>query len=247
MAMKRNVEEAKSNFDEAVNAAGTKTVEAETKTVNAAGTKTVEAETKTVAKAAPTVVAKAVKRDMVNVFSGLEDQFTADYGMLPRIKASNGNCMDGDDKILGAEIEIQVLSWNKNYVASPCNKDAPSDLVKYSLNREAFDDGTGGLDEYISDLKKAGWADACVKEYFDVVAVLVKSEKDSEHTGEMVQLQLAPTSVKAFNGFRLQTGFKIARGLLSADSLKTIKASAEVVSANGYTWTKFSFSPIIKY
>jgi len=270
MAMKRNVKLAKNDFDEAVEAAGaaiSEDVNAETVVMekvekpvekvangipkNPAGAKRKAAAEKiTPAADVPArrkVAAAPVKhQEMVNVFNDLENQFIAEFGMLPRVKASNGNCMDGDGKSLGVEIAIQVLSWNRNYIAGPCSNDAPTELVKYSVDRESFEDGTGFLDTYIADLRAAGWADACVKEYYDVVAVLAKAEKDSELVGEMVQLQLSPTSVKAFNGFRLQTAFKIARGLLSAASIETIIASAEVVSSKGNTWTKFAFRPLIK-
>lgn len=259
MAMKRNVEASKTEFDTAINEAGAKTQEVTKGIPKKGATKPVEKVT--VAKTIPDVKEEkpvetavvvggeksviAQQRQMVNVFSDIENQFIADYGMLPRIKASNGNCMDGDDKILGSEIEIQVLSWNRQYVAGPCDNDAPTELVKYSFDKEVFDDGTGRLDTYIADLKDAGWAEACVKEYYGIVAVLLKSEKPSEHVGEMVLLQLSPTSVKSFNGFRLQAGFKIARGLLPAGSLDTVIVNAEVVSAKGNTWTKFSFRPKI--
>jgi len=271
MAMKRNVnvDAAKDDFDAAVEEAGKKvkeeTVDETSKTEKdfnmetefngkspvsdaaaAVNASVAKEKTKTPApapakrKTAPTPSLDK-KREMVNVFGDLENQFIADFGVLPRIKASNGNCMDGDDKSLGVEIEITVLSWNSQFVASPCSNDAPSDLVKYSLDRNTFDDGTGSLEAYITDLRSAGYPNACVKEYYDLVAVLVGSDKPSELVGEMVQLQLSPTSVKAFNGFRLQSGFKIASGLLTPDSIKVIKASAEVISSRGNTWTRFSF------
>lgn len=180
---------------------------------------------------------------MVTLFSDLENAFVADYGVLKKIKASNGNCMDSDDKVLGDTIDVQILSWNKQFVIGPCANEAPDELVKYSYDREAFADGSGTLNEYVRELKAEGWVNAAIKEYYEVVCMLVDSAKKSDLVGEMVQLQLSPTSVKSFDGFRLQTAFKIARGLLPEDAASTVTVTAEVVSSRGNSWTKFNFKP----
>ena len=180
---------------------------------------------------------------MVKLYDDIENAFVAEFGVLPKIKASNGNCIDSDGKLLGDSIDVQMLSWNRQFVVGPCANEAPSELVKYSYERESFADGSGGLNEYVQELKAEGWVNAAVKEYFEIVCVLNASAKPSDLVGEMVQLQLSPTSVKAFDGFRLQTAFKIARGLLPEDAAEEVTVSVAVVTAKGNTWSKFDFKP----
>lgn len=180
---------------------------------------------------------------MVKLYDDLENVFVAEFGVLPKIKASNGNCMDSDDNLLGDSLDVQIMSWNKQFVAGPCDNNAPSELVKYSLVRDFFEDGSGSLNEYIQELKQEGWANAAIKEYYEIVCVLNKAAKKSALVGEMVQLQLSPTSVKSFSGFRLQTAFKIARGLLPESAAEEVTVTTEVVTAKGNTWTKFNFKP----
>lgn len=180
---------------------------------------------------------------MVTLYSELENAFVAEYGVLKKIKASNGNCMDSDDNILGDTIDVQVMSWNKQFIVGPCANEAPSELVKYSYERNEFADGSGSLNEYVQELKAEGWVNAAIKEYYEVVCMLTNSAKPSDLVGEMVQLQLSPTSVKSFDGFRLQTAFKIARGLLPEDAASEVTVTAEVVSSRGNSWTKFNFKP----
>ncbi len=180
---------------------------------------------------------------MVKLYDDIENTFVAEFGVLPKIKASNGNCIDGDNNLLGDSIDVQMLSWNRQFVVGPCANEAPSELVKYSYERDEFADGSGSLNEYVQELKAEGWVNAAIKEYFEVVCVLIDSTKPSDLVGEMIQLQLSPTSVKSFDGFRLQTAFKIARGLLPENAAEEVTVTTEVVSNRGNTWTKFNFKP----
>lgn len=180
---------------------------------------------------------------MVQLYDDIENAFVAEFGVLTKIKASNGNCMDSDDNLLGDTIDVQIMSWNKQFVVGPCANEAPSELVKYSTERDFFEDGSGSLNDYVQELKAGGWVNAAVKEYYEVVGMLTNSAKPSDLVGELVQLQLAPTSVKSFNGFKLQTAFKIARGLLPEDAGAEVTVTVAVVTAKGNTWSKFDFKP----
>lgn len=254
MAMKRNVQEQAQTEQPAVgieakieearlaekiakaNAEGE--AEAEAEAVAAA-----EASVKSMTAIKPAPAPAKTNSAIVKILDDVENYFPVEFGVLPRLKASNGNLIDGDDNLLGDAIDLQVVSWNRNFVAGPCSNNAPTDLVKYSLDRDAFADGSGTLDDHINELKDAGYPDACIKEYYEVVAELVKAAKPTELIGELVQLQLSPTSVKEFEKYRLQTSFKIARGRLSEEQGSFVKASAVVVSAKGNTWTKMTFKP----
>ncbi len=229
MAMKRNVKAKETATQEVVEAAA-----AEAPTPQ-----------ELVAPATPAPAPAVAKQSgtMVKLYDELEDAFIAEFGTLPKIKASNGNCMDSDDNVLGDTIDVQIMSWNRQYVVGPCDNNAPGELVKYSHERDFFADGSGSLNDYVQELKAAGWVNAAIKEYYEVVGMLLSCGKKSDLVGELVQLQLSPTSVKSFEGFRLQTSFKIARGLLPPEAASEVTVTAEVVTAKGNSWTKFNFKP----
>ena len=178
------------------------------------------------------------------VLAECKDKFVAEYGMLPRITISNGQFLDNDKKPLGARIVFQVLSFNTNWTVAPNDTNAPIELVKYSLDGITID-GEPDLTvaEHLSDLKQNNWPQAKANEYLEVVVNLIEAEKPTELINEMVQLQLSPTSKKEFEGFRMQTSFKMANGILPLNAASRIEAKAELASnAKKQTWTKAKFS-----
>jgi len=141
---------------------------------------------------ARTVSAKQLMKEML--YSDLEDGFIAEFGTLPRIIASNGNFLDGDNKPLGTFITGQVLSWNKRYTITPADNKAPDTLVRFSMDNKVLDDGSGvTVAEYIQELKNNNYPDACSKEYYDVIFNLMSSEQPSAHVNNMVTLQMSVT------------------------------------------------------
>jgi hypothetical protein len=195
----------------------------------------------TVAQPASAPAVKVPAGGFKMVWGDKQDLFVAEYGELPRLKCSNGNVMDSDGKLLGDWIEIQLLSFNDTYVVSPCDKNAPADIVRYSANGADFADGSGEtVADYVAELKAAGWADAVSKKYIEVVGVLRESAKPTDLIGDMVQLQLSPTSATAWSGFRKQLSFKLAMAPNdSGINPDMVRMEVEVVSAKGNTWSKF--------
>ncbi len=255
MAMKRNAAEAKKSTEGKKKATPAKTTKKETKKAKVVNTPEVQdvplPEEPPVTETAVAVqepaqtmaVAKPRNTGLVKLYDDIENAFVAEFGVLPKLKATNGNVAEADGTLLGDTVDVQMLSWNRQFVVGPCANEAPSELVKYSYEREFFPDGSGSLNDYVQELKAGGWVNAAVKEYYEVVCVLNSSAKPSDLVGEMVQLQLSPTSVRDFEGFRLQTAFKIARGLLPEDAASEVTVTADVVTAKGNTWTKFNFKP----
>lgn len=177
------------------------------------------------------------------VLAECKDKFVAEYGMLPRITVSNGQFLDNDKKPLGTKIVFQVLSFNTNWTVAPNDTSAPIELVKYSRDGITID-GEPDLTvaEHLADLKM-NWPQAKANEYLEVVVNLIEAEKPTELINEMVQLQLSPTSKKEFEGFRMQTSFKMANGILPLDAVNRVEAKAELASnAKKQTWTKAKFS-----
>jgi hypothetical protein len=248
MAMKRNnkaAETATTTETPAVEVEVSPEVSQPTAEVEAAGSaQTVEVVTETavaVKQAAPAPMVSRPKPKHVAILAELENGIVLDFGVLPKLKASNGNIIDGDGKLLGGSAVVEIESWNKQYVVGPNANEAPNELAKYTHCRDGFEDGSGTLEDYVAELKAAGWQNAGVKEYFEVIGTLVSSEKPSDLAGELVMLQLSPTSVKEFEGYRLKTSFSIARGKLPECAGSTVIVKADVVTAKGNTWTKFSF------
>jgi hypothetical protein len=177
------------------------------------------------------------------IWEDKRDLFVSSYGELPRLKASNGNVMDNDDRVLGEWIELQVLSFNELFVVGPCDNKAPAELVKYSYDNLTFQDGSPDtVQDYVNDLR-VNWPNAASKKYYEVVAVLRAAAKPTPYVGEMVQVQLSPTSVTGFEGYRKQASFKIALGKLDPELADLVRLETKLVTANANTWTKFEAKP----
>jgi hypothetical protein len=176
------------------------------------------------------------------VLADKESVFVPQFGVLPGLRASNGSILGPDKSNLGRWIDIQVLSWHRLWIVGPCDNKAPKELVKYSLDGENLEDGSGLVRDWVAELKAADWHDAASKEYREIVAYLKAAEvADSPLIGEMVQLRLAPTSVKAFENYIIQTTFKVSTGMVPAEGVDNLRVTAEIVSWEGNDWTKLSF------
>jgi hypothetical protein len=177
------------------------------------------------------------------LWDDLENAYTADYGELPRLKASNGGLSDDQDRY-GTFIGLQVLGWNKMWIVSPGADEAPGEIVGYSHDGEYLDDGSGtSVKEHLEKLR-LNWPKAAVKEYYEVVGVLLTSEKPTDKKGKMVQLQLSPTSVSAFNSYRKQGPINKRLGLIPDGFEHVVRINAEVAkNKQSKEWTKMVFVP----
>lgn len=177
------------------------------------------------------------------IWEDKRDLFVSSYGELPRLKATNGNVLDGDDNVLGDWIELQVLSFNELFVVGPCDNKAPADLVRYSYDNETFQDSSPDtVQDYVAELRER-FPNAASKKYYEIVGVLRAAAKPSAHVGEMVQVQLSPTSVSGFEGYRKQASFKIGIGSADPTIADLVRAETVPVSNKGLNWTKFIFKP----
>lgn len=193
-------------------------------------------------RAAAPMTANAKLADYL-IFADKKDGFVVDYGTLPRIKADNGEFYDNEDRALGKIIKFQVMSYNTRWTITPSDKAAPTELLKFSLDGEYLDDGSGiRMADHLADLKK-NWPKARAAEYLELIVNLVETEAKSNLVGNLVQLQLSPTSKKEFESFRLQTSFKMTQGLLNSNAADLVMATAKkATNANKESWTKFIFS-----
>lgn len=191
-----------------------------------------------VAKAKNTAVGAVGKFE--TVLSNLENALPAvDFGVLPRLKGSNGLILDGDNAKLGNEITITLISFNDQYVVTPGeDDDEATKLVKYSTDGVTIDATGQMVADYIHQLKTVdGYENAESKHYVELIGILNSSAIESEHKDNMVQISLSPQSRKAFEAYRIQQSVKVKMGRIEAAGTEEIKISAVVKTMGKFTFT----------
>ncbi len=193
-------------------------------------------------RAVTTPVGKVTK-----IFENRKDVMVAAFGTFPRIKAAAGSFKDGDDNKYGTHLTFEILSHNDLYVITPNNGNQDDDEAKRAV-RYSYDNVTteAGEDvkDYIQQLKADGYDNACSKKYKEVVGMLMDCEKAGaveDVIGQMVQLQLAPTSAAKFEGYIMSSSFHVARGTYTEDEAAVVKIKAKAASSNGNDYTLFTF------
>lgn len=162
-----------------------------------------------------------------------------DFGVLPRLKGSNGLIMDGDNAKLGSKLQMTLISFNDQYVITPGSDEVEATkLVRYSLDGLTIDSTGETVASYINKLKTVdGYPDADMKKYCELVGILNTAEKDSEHVGNMVQISLSPQSRKSFEAYRLQRSVKIRMGREVEEGSEELTVTAVVKTMGNYTFT----------
>lgn len=223
--------------DEAQNAANTKDKPTVADRVK------VEA-TVAVAKAANTAVGAVGTKFQASLGSFENALPAVDFGVLPRIKGSNGMLMDGDGGKLGELAQITLISFNDQFVITPGVDDKESTkFVKYSLDGVTIDATGESVATYIQMLKEVeGYDKAEMKKYCELVGILNSSEKKSEHEGNMVQVSLSPQSRKSFEAYRLQQSVKIKMGRATEEGSEELTLRAVVKTMGNYEFTSINIS-----
>lgn len=191
-----------------------------------------------VAKAQSTAVGSVGK--FQTALQAYEDALPAiDFGVLPRLKGSNGLILDADNAKLGSEVQITLISFNNQFVITPGeDSDEATKLVKYSSDGVTIDETGQSVADYIKYLVDVeGYKDASSKHYLELVGILNSAEKDTEHLGNMVQLSLSPQSRKSFEAYRLQKSVKIRMGRDTEEGAEELTIRAVVKTMGNYTFT----------
>jgi len=174
------------------------------------------------------------------VMDSFKDELRVEFNELPMlgIKPGLGEFIvkESKDK-LGKEIFLALESFQDAFVVSPNDDDAAAELVKYSDDGITCKDGTDAA-EHLADLKDQGYAKAKITHRL----VLVGEYRDTNSKGEdlkggLVQIDLSETGRTAFNSYKLQAAFKIAKGRMTLDQsrLITLKAvGAETKDGKSY-------------
>lgn len=168
-----------------------------------------------------------------------------DFGVLPRLVGAQGALLDPDKKSLGATVDIELISWNDEYVVTPgVDTEAAKKDVKYSRDGENLDDGSGlTVAEYLEILRTTkGYSSPAVKQYVQLVCILKKAAQPTDLLESMVQVSLSPQSRKGFEGFRLQESVKVRLGSVTPESIRklTVRAEPKTMGKNSFTLLKLS-------
>lgn len=188
----------------------------------------------------------AVHKPMENPFKPLEDAFRVKFNTLMAIQANQGNFIQKDtNKMMGDTIVVELLSTQKHWVMSPGgDSDDPKSLpyLKYS------DDGVNVQDEDMTLIEardlaiEAGYEKAKISERMYLVGALVNAGKLPDLEGQMVQIDLPPSSVAHWQRHELATAFAISKGKATAENQNVVKMECTVKTKGKTTWTEAIFS-----
>lgn len=168
------------------------------------------------------------------------------FGTFPVIKASNGRLKDGSNNDFGTFVNFRPVSWRYRYcITTGESSAAGKKYFRVSDDNISLNDGSGvTVEDYLAELREAGYQNASVKAYIDVVCLFLGSEKpvDSFNEGDMAIIALSPQSVLRWDNLRLSSPIKIAAGIVKPEDYLNLRASAkpEAFKNNEFTVIEFS-------
>lgn len=201
--------------------------------------------TTSVAVATPKTSALAVTAKAVasaSVLKPLENALVVEFDSLPRIAAAQGAfALKEGDVGLGAEITMQLLSYQYTWCASPGDTDADIEFVKYGDNATTAADGTN-FAEHVASLKEQGFDKAKLQHRVTLVGELLtaggKAGAADGVINNLVQIDLPDSGRKSFGSHMLQASFAVGKGRKSVEQVQNIKLSAVAVKDGNKAFTK---------
>lgn len=180
-----------------------------------------------------------------NVLSDKKDAFYVEFDSMPRIAAEQGSFVvkDSSEADLGPEVKMELMSYQDSWVASPNDKKADVELVKYSDDGITSKDGVD-LKAHIEDLKEQGYGNAKIAHRCIIVGELLSAGPAGEDlVGNLIQVDLPETGRRSFNAFTLQASWAVGKGRKTAAeaAVLTLKAVKEK-SRNNEVYTKIVIS-----
>lgn len=175
----------------------------------------------------------------------LKDALRVEWDTLTRMKANQGR-ISADKINFGEWVELQLLSWQDNWLVSPgSDADEAKAFAKYSDDGKVIKDTGEDINVYLKRLQDLGYKDARVGKRCVLAFELLDCEKDAEvDVGTLFQTDLAPTSRASFERYRIQAALDIGKGRATGDDVICIRATATVKTGGGgskeYTMLEFS-------
>jgi hypothetical protein len=208
--------------------------------VNNAGTST-EVAVPSAGPGALALVGGRVKKKIVNYFEDRKNALTVDYNTLIQLFPSNGNIMDRESsKMLGEEIVFTFLSYQDSYVVSPEDDNAPDDVVRYSDDGVICSDGTP-VQEHLDWLQANGFPKARLKNRNIVVGVVEESPKHSEYIGQLVQIDLPPSSKVMWDRYGIGALYATQTNRMTKEQADLIRMTVTVVRKQDNVYTQANF------
>lgn len=167
------------------------------------------------------------------------------YGDFPSITASQGSFKISPDKEdVGNIIEFKaIIAKNKDVCSPNSQDDEAKEYFAAVYEGETVADGRT-IEECLADTKAAGYENADIKKYVDLVAYVTANSSDkNDLTDEVVILQLSPMSVIAWNQFSKRLQAQLAFGKVIFDDAPIIRATATPMkNKNKKEFTAFQFA-----
>lgn len=176
----------------------------------------------------------------------------ASYGTFPSIVASNGTHMvsGGGSVDLGKVLKFQAIVAKPVWKVTPgSNDDEAKDYFSVSSDGETTNQGQP-IEEALQDALDAGYSKAAIKEYIDVICIIVDCA-DEDYIGETMTLQLSPSSQFTWKPLAGRCKMKAAMGKLEAvpvmgdpdlGTAVVFTSTATPTSYKGNSFTKLEFS-----
>lgn len=160
------------------------------------------------------------------------------FNSLPTLKVKSGIIVDEAGNKLGTHATVEILSFNYKWQASPGEEGAEAaKCLRTSYDGKTIDGDGADIMTYIEQMKTDGYANAKLTRRVDVIGVLIASDKESDHKGNLVMVDLAPTSTARFEGQLGQASMKVARGMCSKEQASQVKFSAIAKEGGGRSWS----------
>lgn len=178
------------------------------------------------------VGAPAVSNAEMRILDSLKDAIRVEFNTLVQVQAVQGTFSEKEKEVsLGDTIEMELMSFQDNYVCSPNADEADTDLVKFSDDGITAKDGTD-MAEHLRTLL-LDWPKAKITKRVVLVGPLLSRSKGDGLVDELVQLDLPPTSKAMFDRYMANCAWKIKSGKLDPEASKRIKLTARVAKGSG--------------
>lgn len=178
------------------------------------------------------VGAPAVSNAQMRILDGLKNSIPVEFNTLVQVQAVQGTFSDKEkDESLGDTIEMELMSFQDNYVCSPNADEADTELVKFSDDGITAKDGTD-MATHLAELL-LDWPKAKITKRVVLVGPLLSRTKGDGLVDELIQIDLAPTSKAMFDRYMANCAWKIKSGKLDPEAAKRVKLTARVAKGSG--------------
>jgi len=218
---------------------------AEAKPVQAEASRAVT-QASTTAVAAPKMGYTAALQDL-HLQIDLDTVRSLGVGTLPKLVADRAGFEIGsgnDKQEMGNWIDFKVVSYNDRWlVTAGVEGEEGTALLRTSYDGQTLEEEEMSVKEYLDYLRREGYSKASLRHYNDLYGFIVRSEKGgkaAEGNVDLIQLQLSPTSAKAWKAYLVQAG--VNARYTGKPATDTVRATIARREYNGNKFAAIAFS-----